>query len=434
MNMHKSGRASGRLVRGGWLGVLALVGLVGAGGLGVPALAEIGVVVLKGSGQRVCGKIEQTAGGVDVVLAGQVTSIKREEIDRILKPAEALAELEEKTRDVKPTDIAGLNNLAKFALENGLPEQAIRYAKMIQQVEPNNRLAGIWISSAEDLQRKLRITAMPVEPPAAPGGAGAGGSAPVAPVAPAGGGDAGEGGEQPAAPVKVIVGQPLPLTEAQVQLLRLKEFKPSDGARARVSIKPNTSREFAEQMAGKPGYETDRERQAFQRLKDPDKFARMLDAFRDELNPVDFSPGIEIRTDPPQIDFFVRRVYPVILQNCATAVCHGGDSGPGIAWIRADRPRPEQYLANMLALEEGTFGPRNDPLVDRERPAASLLLDFLLPPDVAQRPHPKVQGFPVKVLTDSSVEYRDVDEWIRQLKPNANYGIKLERKPVAGGR
>jgi hypothetical protein len=70
--------------------------------------------------------------------------------------------------------------------------------------------------------------------------------------------------------------------------------------------------------------------------------------------------------------------------------------------------------------------PRAYHVIDRDRPADSLLLQFALPPNVADHPHPDVPGFkPVfRVLKDP--RYEQFLKWVsNDLSPlQSGYGIK----------
>ena len=73
--------------------------------------------------------------------------------------------------------------------------------------------------------------------------------------------------------------------------------------------------------------------------------------------------------------------------------------------------------------------PQTFHVIDRDRPADSLLLQFAIPPNLADHPHPEVPGFrPIfRVLKDP--RYDQFLRWISNaLSPlQSNYGIDLGR-------
>jgi len=80
----------------------------------------------------------------------------------------------------------------------------------------------------------------------------------------------------------------------------------------------------------------------------------------------------------------------------------------------------------------GGGGARSYHVIDRDRPADSLLLQFALPPNVSDHPHPDVPGFkPVfRVLKDP--RYDQFVKWIsNDLSPlQSDYGIKPGGRPA----
>jgi hypothetical protein len=105
----------------------------------------------------------------------------------------------------------------------------------------------------------------------------------------------------------------------------------------------------------------------------------------------------------------------------------GGQGGPAAAGADAGgaagagaRPGPGGPLSR---------GPRKLEVINRDRPADSLLLQFSLPPNLADTPHPNVPGFkPVfRVLKDP--RYDQILGWIsNELSPlQKDYGIKFDQ-------
>jgi len=65
--------------------------------------------------------------------------------------------------------------------------------------------------------------------------------------------------------------------------------------------------------------------------------------------------------------------------------------------------------------------------VDRQNPDASLLLEYMLPPDVAKIPHPPtVPPYKGAVKTKSEVRFARVSQWIHDFTGiQPTYGIDL---------
>ncbi len=64
---------------------------------------------------------------------------------------------------------------------------------------------------------------------------------------------------------------------------------------------------------------------------------------------------------------------------------------------------------------------RGQPLINRDRPAASLLLEYLLPRAMAKHPHPTDIDPVVKSKRDA--KYLVIRQWISRLDPRPIYDI-----------
>jgi hypothetical protein len=74
---------------------------------------------------------------------------------------------------------------------------------------------------------------------------------------------------------------------------------------------------------------------------------------------------------------------------------------------------------NFLILQKYSYkiGDRTYRMIDRERPADSLLIQFALPPNMASPPHPQGQNYKGAVRTTSDNRLRSAADWISSLNP-----------------
>lgn len=220
------------------------------------------------------------------------------------------------------------------------------------------------------------------------------------------------------APHKFIVKREV--TAAEVNRIRQIEWRKDDPGTIAVRVDQDVRRKF---LVDHP----DMRPAEFAQLSPQEQAAEILSKGKPEL-----WEGVHIRTDPPVVMQFKKpTVQHAILIGCAAASCHGGAKSGD---FRLYSP-PTNDLAtytNFLTLQKYkmTINGTERYLVDRQFPDQSLLLQFMLPLDVAETPHPKVRGFKGMSRTKSDAKYQDVLAWIQNLNPVApQYGIDLSKPP-----
>lgn len=140
-----------------------------------------------------------------------------------------------------------------------------------------------------------------------------------------------------------------------------------------------------------------------------------------------FADRIEIQSDTEVFTNFRRRVLPMIAQSCARGGCHAGNAAHAFrfpAGVKTSDP----FAYTTFAMLDTMQSPSGR-LIDRESPEQSLLVNYLLPQDRAERPHPNraTRGPAFKpVLRDTSdPQYREIIRWIESLRrPRPEYGLE----------
>lgn len=126
----------------------------------------------------------------------------------------------------------------------------------------------------------------------------------------------------------------------------------------------------------------------------------------------------------------IHRTY--ILNRCATTACHGGENAQGIfLFNRRPKASADQivytnfYILN--AFSAGKSGVQYD-MIDRVSSERSLLLQFGLPRDEANFPHPPVRGMkPAFNRGKNDRQYKLMNNWIQSLySPTPDYGIDYQ--------
>jgi hypothetical protein len=144
---------------------------------------------------------------------------------------------------------------------------------------------------------------------------------------------------------------------------------------------------------------------------------------------------VTILNDPPALLQYRRVVQPYVIQNCATSACHGGNSAATrLQFVTPSESDPATYT-NFYILtkyvqpsKQGggqVFGHGDLRLVDRQRSAQSLLIQYGMPGAMSDFDHPDVANYrpPLRGLNDP--RYKQLLDWIGQsLQPvEPSYGF-----------
>ncbi len=213
------------------------------------------------------------------------------------------------------------------------------------------------------------------------------------------------------------------LTALQVSTIRLMESPTSgDAAPSRGAFR----RAVLERITGPPSTSKSpmsmtRRRTRTAAFVNPRNFPAVAQEIRDSTN-FKFIEQISVTNDPPNMNAFNTMVHPYVLQNCATAECHGGDKGGNFKLVTTTQlPTPEIKYTNFFLMCNYN-GPNGAHMIDRDEPDNSLLLQYSLPYKTSKSPHPKMDIG--KIGTSGDARYRQISDWIRNLaSPMPNYNI-----------
>ncbi len=161
-------------------------------------------------------------------------------------------------------------------------------------------------------------------------------------------------------------------------------------------------------------------------------------AFMREKNPDDteIKDDILIEGNPKFMTDFTSKVLPVVMSSCGTASCHGSGEAKDKGGLRLLTPRSERIdYTNYLILDG--YVSRGRRMIDRGNPDSSLLLQFLLPEDLAQFRHPTRPAttpptMTPAVATRNDAKYVAVLNWIRSLHPPPHPDYRLKFKLPLG--
>jgi hypothetical protein len=325
-------------------------------------------------------------------------------------------EFEKRRAALPPNDAVARVRLARWAFERQQYDLARGAAEEALEIDSRNQEAQALLRTIDAQRRLDRKTER--QPPAQPGARRPGpGAAPGQPTP----GDGSEPQMQPGQQRPPAGGGGggnalvRPLTADEVNRIRLLEW---DGDRGvRVRLLNDVKRRYLARADMTPAQ--------FNKLDAVDQAWEIKQNGSPEL-----LNDVRITNDPRAMQEYRTVVQRAVLTGCATAACHGGNSGGGFSLHpRADH-EGEAY-ANFLTMHKYVYKPqkgREAPMIDRNRPEDSLLIQFGLPYDVADNPHPEVEGFRPIFRTRNDARYKQFVRWIADsLAPlRDDYGVPFD--------
>jgi hypothetical protein len=215
------------------------------------------------------------------------------------------------------------------------------------------------------------------------------------------------------------------VTPAEVNYIRESEIRENDTVRVRLD--GDVRRRFADYI-NMP-------------YADFNKLAPVQQAFMilDKGKP-DMKEQVKLLSDPPAITNFRKSVLRPLIVGCATGKCHGGPQ-PAAFRLYPQETEAAIYTNFVVISKYSTqVANRSVSLLDRQNPEQSLLLSYMLPPAIADVPHPEVKGYHGAVRTREDPRYVAVLAWIRDdLQPLApdysvvNLSAPPTTQPIVAG-
>jgi len=215
------------------------------------------------------------------------------------------------------------------------------------------------------------------------------------------------------------------LTPQQISVIRLLEMKDDDRT-VRGEIPRQVRQDFWDNIYVKlPDVDTSPE--AHNSFLNPNNFFEIAKQIRQSLN-MNYIQSVTVRNDPESLAQFRSAVQTYVLQNCATAACHGGNNA-GDFHILNPAPNDQALYTNfyVMSMYNAKTGGK---VIDRDNPDKSLIIQFALPRQQAAFPHPNNIEIRNKVTGPSDTRVQQMTAWISGLTlPRPNYGINY---PVGG--
>lgn len=227
------------------------------------------------------------------------------------------------------------------------------------------------------------------------------------------------------------------LDDKAINKLRVFEISLKKEDRPQITVPRDVLNEFIEKYGEEPAMPTGRD---LQRFKSPVNGVAQLEMmFR--LQARDFYDKVVVRNDPPVFRDWRKLNRNYVISGCAASNCHGGAAGGDKLFLFTRNPNSEETAyTNFYILNE--YATKTAFMIDRQYPERSLLVQYGLPRDQTNTPHPDVEGFrPALTAGKLDREYTALQDWIKKLfRPAPTYNldyqiprVKTEETPAGAG-
>jgi hypothetical protein len=359
-------------------------------------LARPGILKTK-SGETYDGEIKDDGDSYTVTVDKVDSQIPKSDVASVSYSESIDQEFSQRMAALGPKDAEGRVKLARFAFDNGRNDLAIQALSVAMQIDPENADAASMLKTVQAQQGMEQNRASAAANPA---------SAAAQNPNPTG------TGPQTAAPVRL-------LTPADINSIRQHELKPDEDIPIQIST--DLRRKFAAHV-GMPLAD-------FNSMSPMQQLSMIMDK-----GDADMRAAAKVTRDPQAIMDFKREIQPMVLRNCATSACHGGEGGGDfILYSGNDQATTYTnfYIMEQFSMKSATAGGFFDSgqrkLIQRGDGAHSLLIEFSLPAGEAENSHPKIPNNSFNGIFRSRAErlaqqaIQWMDHGLNQIEPN--YGI-----------
>jgi hypothetical protein len=349
-----------------------LLGTVAVAALASGLLARPGIVTHR-DGSTYTGDVsEDEQGKVTVMVRHIPIVINRSDVVSIKYVDDE--DFPKKLASLPPNDIKGRMDLAKWALGERKYDQAIQAAEAVLKIDPNNAEATEFINMVRRQREMDRNHPAPAAGTGTTAHTGAGST-----TAPAN------------EPRKT-------LTADDINLIRQAEL--SDKEDFRVQFNNDVRRKYCD--ANKINLA---EFQSHPPTAQAREIIKAAPAMRND---------VRITSDPASFTTYRQKVQPVMMQGCATAGCHSGQTGGSFVMVNTATDSEPTAYTNFYILTQyrQKVGKSNVGMIERTTPQKSLLLQYGLPPENADPKHPDVPNYRPIFRTPNDPRFQIIATWL----------------------
>jgi len=375
-----------------WLGRALMLAV----GLASVAMARQGVVKTS-DGRTIEGDVVENPDAVTITRRGIDTVVPRGQVAVIEYGGDAEAALRARLDALDAKDFDGRIKLAREAFEGRKYEVARDAIESALIINPNSREA---VDFSQMIRRQMQLEAAKAN--------GAKPDTTATPLAPPG------------------TVERRTLSADDINSIRQAELKSSVDADVRIRFDKDVRKRFA--STANLNYND------FLALSSLDQAQQIFTQGDAKLR-----KDVRILSDPAALREFKQVVQPVVLRNCATSGCHGGDGAGGFVLYNTAVDNEATAYTNFYILQQYTKqSPTQTPaggvfsssgaqirMIDRTRADNSLIVQYALPTNVAEYDHPQVQGYRPGFNTPQDRSAARIIDWVRgslaAIEPN--YGV-----------
>lgn len=344
-------------------------------------------------GQRFEGDITEKSDSIVVNIRGVSTVISRENVASLEYSDSFEKEFADRLSKLAANDVAGRIALARWAFDQKQYEKAGEACGLARDIDPNNREAyelQVLIRNQVRMEankgnRPADTTSTPTNPNTA----------------------------KASSNMKT-------LTMGDVNMIRLQELSPADKVTIRFE---NDVRKRYVESANKNLAE-------FTRMRPVDQAIEIRDNGDGKL-----WTDIKVSGDPAGVAEFRKTTLPVMLNSCATIACHGTAGAGGVQFVSPATNDQDVYTNFYLLTQlgksvgndgDGFFsGSAERKMIERGQGERSILANYMLPRNLAEVPHPQVQGYEFVVRNRDDQRYKTMLHWMNESlrSPAPDYQI-----------
>jgi hypothetical protein len=354
--------------------VLLACCLLGLFAVDLLAAGKPGIVTTKRN-DKYLGDVDTTSVPGSVIITdagGHRIQLNQLNVSDIKYFANLREEFDARLANLGPKDVAGRVALARWALAKNDVDLAVAASHSAKAIDATN-------PDVVTLDRQIAAVRPP--PPAA--------TTPATPPA-------------ATTPAVAAVGPAKRmLTAEEITTVRLREMQDNDRG-IKLQITPPVKKAAFE--AGLLTAEENR----FMQL--PDVAMKIL---KDPTAPVGLKKQVKITGDPTSLNDFRQKINKPLVAGCAAAACHGDNTKTNFR-LFSPPEKEEAALTNFVILNKyvKTTDGIERSMINRTQPLASLLLGYIMPPDLARVPHPAVPGYKGLVKTAQDPPFVMALDWM----------------------
>lgn len=355
-------------------------------------------IVKTRDGQTLTGDVTELPDVIIVDVGGIHSTLDRDSVRAITYSDTVEQECRKRLARLAPYDVAGRVELAQWLFENKAYQMARNVLSDAAAISPRNpdvldmmRTVDRQILLEESQERKhapVQLAAAAAEPPAG-----------AVPADNSGG----------AAANRLV-------TPEEINFIKQAEWQKDESVR--VTFRNDVRRKYIAKEGLDPAQ--------FNRMTPPQQAWAILQDGTTEMK-----KAVILITDPPELATFKKVQQSLIYTGCAS--CHTAGKAQGNFALHFPTNDEAATYSNFIILQkyQQKIGDRVYLMIDRARPDDSLLIQFSLPMDVGQPPHPKAPNYRGAVRTRNDPRLKTALDWLTALNPVVpDYGdIDLESKP-----